>query len=302
VRIGSAKDPLQLTRSCVGYDEHADAPMFYIERKPALPLRRFVRSLWYASTPCVEHQHERILPSGCAHIVLSLSRDFLTDCPEGGPEQRTAPVLMVGQRSVYEIIATADLVDLAGVLFAPGTLPAFVADRADLLSNRSVPLDQIWRGYAETLRSRMVEGSSPDARLRILEGCMAADLLAGRAHRGLDLHPAVEFGLEQFTRDSNRLSIAEVARSSGWSERRFSQIFREQVGFTPKIWYRLQRFQRAVRQLRAGLDIRWAELAIECGFYDQAHLANEFRSFSGIDLTTYTATRHRLWANHARTE
>jgi hypothetical protein len=53
--------------------------MLYIERKPGLALRRFVRSLWYASTPFVEHRRERILPSGCAHIVVSLSQDFLTD-------------------------------------------------------------------------------------------------------------------------------------------------------------------------------------------------------------------------------
>ncbi len=276
--------------------------MLYIEREPAPPLQPFVRSLWYASTPGLEHRRERVLPSGCAHIVLSLSRDFLTDCPVDGSEQRTAPALIVGQRSVYEIIATADLVDLAGVLFAPGALPALVRDRADLLSNRTVPLDQIWPRYVGTLRSRMLEGSSPEMRLRILEDCLATDLLAGRVHHGLALHPAVEFALQQFARNSNRLSIAALARSTGWSERRFSQIFREQVGFAPKVWWRLQRFQRAVRQLRAGVDVPWAELAIECGFYDQAHLANEFRSFSGIDLTTYTATCHRLWANHARTE
>jgi AraC-like DNA-binding protein len=250
----------------------------------------------------VGHRHERVLPSGCAQVVLSLSRDFLTDCLEGGSEQRTAPALMVGQRSAYEIIATADLVDLAGVLFMPGALPALVADRADLLSNRSVPLDQVWRGYADVLRSRMLESSSPEARLRILESCLATDLLAGAVHRALALHPAVEFALQQFAADSNRLSVAELARRSGWSERRFSQIFREQVGFTPKVWCRLQRFQRAVRQLRAGVEVPWANLAIECGFYDQAHLAKEFRSFSGIDLTTYTATRHRSWANHTRTE
>ena len=116
------------------------------------------------------------------------------------------------------------------------------------------------------------------------------------------LHPAVEFALEQFARDSTRLSIAELARSTGWSERRFSQVFREQVGFPPKVWCRFQRFQRAVRQLRAGVEVPWAELAIGCGFYDQAHFANDFRSFSGIDVTTYAATSHRLWANHTRSE
>jgi AraC-like DNA-binding protein len=275
--------------------------MLYIERKPAVSLRPFVQSLWYASLPPAEHRRERILPSGCTHIGISLSRDFLTDCPEGRPEEQTAPALMVGQRSVYEIIATADLVELAGVIFMPGAAPMFVSDRADLISNRSVPLDQIWYGSMDDLRCRMLETSSPELRLRILEDYLA--LFSKRsAHGPLVLHPAVQFALRQFARESNHVSIADVARHSGWSERRFSQVFREQVGFTPKVWQRLQRFRRAVGQLRAGLEVPWAQLAVECGFYDQAHLANEFRAFSGIDLTTYTAMAHRLWANHTYTD
>jgi AraC-like DNA-binding protein len=47
----------------------------------------------------------------------------------------------------------------------------------------------------------------------------------------------------------------------------------------------------AAPERRCGSSV--AELAVECGFYDQAHLANEFRSFSGIDLTTYTAMSQR---------
>jgi AraC-like DNA-binding protein len=276
--------------------------MLYIECRPAPPLSRFVRRLWYANAPSAQHARERILPNGCAQIVVTLSRSFLTDCSESGQERRMPPGILVGQRSTCEIIATADLVDLAGVMFAPGGLPALVADRADLLSNRSVPLEQIWCGFTDDLRSRMQEESSPERRLRILEDCLQSLLSTSRADGGFKLHPAVEFALEQFADASNRVSVAEVAQRSGWSERRFSQMFREQVGFPPKVWVRLQRFQGAVRQLRAGAKVAWAELAIECGFYDQAHLANEFRSFSGLDLTTYMAMCHELWANHVRTE
>lgn len=273
--------------------------MLYIERKPAPPLRRFVRSLWYADAPVVDHPRERILPSGCAQIVLSLSRNFLTECSNDGSEQLTAPALMVGQHSICEVIATSDLVDLAGVLFEPGALPAFVSQRADLLSNRSVPLDQIWSGHVDDLRSRMRERSSAQARLSMLEDFLCR-LLLKRATEWA-FHPAVEFALREIGRESNRLSVSGLARSTGWSERRFSQLFREQVGFSPKVWTRLQRFQRAVCQLRAGVGVRWADLAVQCGFCDQAHLANEFRAFSGMDVTTYTASFHRLWANHTRT-
>jgi AraC-like DNA-binding protein len=96
--------------------------------------------------------------------------------------------------------------------------------------------------------------------------------------------------------------VAAVARGTGWSERRFSQIFREEVGFSPKVWCRIQRFQRVVRRLHRGEEVRWPELALDCGFYDQSHLANEFRAFSGISPTTYGAASYRTWANHLRAE
>ena len=107
----------------------------------------------------------------------------------------------------------------------------------------------------------------------------------------------VEFGLARFAHDPHPASVHEIARSSGWSERRFSQVFREEVGLSPKAWMRIQRFQSAVRRLHAGVELRWADLALACGFYDQSHFANEFRAFSGIDVTTYSAQRTR-WANH----
>jgi AraC-like DNA-binding protein len=270
--------------------------MIYSERKPALPLRRFIRSLWYARSPLMQHRHERILPGGCAHIVVGLGREFLTNCTEDGLEQRTAPALMVGQRSVYELVATSDMVDLAGVVFQPGAVPALIVDRADLISNQNMPLDQVWPGCTDYLRNRMLESSSPETRLHIFEDCLASILTRKYKPQMGDLHPAVKFALKQFEQETGPLSIAGIACRSGWSERRFSQMFREQIGFSPKVWYRLRRFQRAVRQLHTGMDIPWAQLAIDCGFYDQAHFANEFRAFAGLDLTTYTSMPQ--WASN----
>jgi len=91
--------------------------------------------------------------------------------------------------------------------------------------------------------------------------------------------------------------VNQVAAETGRSARHFSQIFREQVGLSPKVWCRIQRFQRAVNQLHSGSEIPWSQLALDCGYYDQSHFANEFRAFSGIDATSYSARRTR-WANH----
>ena len=95
-------------------------------------------------------------------------------------------------------------------------------------------------------------------------------------------------------------AVREIARRSGWSERTVSERFRRQVGVTPKIFDRIGRFQRVVQRLhRADDRVEWARLAVECGFYDQAHFSHEFRAFSGISATEY-GTAERRWSNHLR--
>jgi transcriptional regulator GlxA family with amidase domain len=114
---------------------------------------------------------------------------------------------------------------------------------------------------------------------------------------GVLRNPVVDFALATISRSSNTATIADLTRSIGLSPRRFSQLFREHVGVSPKLYCRLQRFQRAVQSLHRGEDLPWAELALACGYYDQSHFANDFRAFSGISPTTYS-TAQRPWANH----
>jgi AraC-like DNA-binding protein len=91
--------------------------------------------------------------------------------------------------------------------------------------------------------------------------------------------------------------VGETARELGISARRLHHVFSEDVGLSPKQWSRVRRFQRAVRALHQGAEMRWAELAVVCGYADQSHFSRDFHSFSGIDPTTYAASRGR-WQNH----
>ena len=271
--------------------------MLYLEHTPAPPLNQFVRAVWYARAPQPGHGRERILPTGQTQVLINLACDYLHDCAEGEPLRKTPASIVAGGRSVYEIVNTADMADLIGVVFVPGRFPVFASDAADLFSNRFVDLEDVWGAGARRLRQRLLELPQPEARLRCFERFLA-EMFAGPMVRPRPLHDcAVNYALRRFAHAPSMVTVRDVARSTGWSERRFSQIFREQVGFSPKVWWRLQRFQEAVRQLHAGVDVPWAKLALDCGFYDQSHFANEFRAFSGVDVTTYSS-RRTLWANH----
>lgn len=273
------------------------AVLVYLEHTPAPPLDRYVRMLWYASAPLPGHSRERVLPTGRVQVIVNLARDFLLDCPDGRPAVRSAPSQIVGARSIYELVDTSDMADLIGIVFQPGGFPLFASDAADLFSNRNVDLEDVWGARARTVRERLREIPSPRVKLGCFESFLI-DAFRARLEQPRPVrHCAVTYALRRFAHVPSLMTVRDVARSTGWSERRFTQVFREEVGLTPKLWCRLQRFQSAVRQLHAGVEVPWSELALNCGFYDQSHFANEFRAFSGIDLTTYS-TRRTQWANH----
>ena len=275
--------------------------MLYLERTPAPPLADFIRVLWYAQARDVARGRERILPSGCVQVILNLARDFLLDCTEGAGDLRRPPAMVVGARSIYEIVDNSDMADLVGIVFAPGGFAPFAADAVDLFSNRSVDLEATWGGPARNLRDRLRELATPQERLRCLERFLMDRFAPRLTRHGPWRSGEVEFAVRAFESAPGLATVRDVARRTGWSERRFSQVFREEVGLSPKTWCRVQRFQRAVHQLHAGGEVRWAELALDCGFYDQSHFANEFRAFSGIDATTYSARRTQ-WVNHIPVE
>lgn len=272
--------------------------MLYLQRQPAAPLDRCVQMLWYASTPAPGPGRQRILPTGSTQIILNLHRSHLLDCPEGKPARPGPASQIVGARSTYEIIDNSDLACIIGLVFRPGGFAQLMGAPADLFAGGFIDLEDLWGREVAGLRSRLCDLSTAQARLACLEAFLLRKLKGRPTRFSLDPHPAVGFALQQFAHHPSAVSIAAVAHASGWSERRLSQLFREQVGLTPKVWCRVQRFQRAVRQLYYGPEMRWDQLALDCGYFDQSHFANEFRAFSGIDISTYCSAGRTPWANH----
>jgi AraC-like DNA-binding protein len=97
----------------------------------------------------------------------------------------------------------------------------------------------------------------------------------------------VEWAWQQLAATRGRARIGSLTSELGWSRQRLIHGFREQVGMPPKTVARILRFQRAVRILKAGRQVRWTELALDCGYYDQAHMIREFGEFAGRTPTEF---------------
>jgi AraC-like DNA-binding protein len=269
--------------------------MFYLEHRPHPALAPFIRKLWYARDPNAVHHHQRVLPSGHAQIVISLARDYLTNANHLIDTLEHSPAAIFhGLFSHHQQIEAIDLSELIGIVFQPGGTLPFFPTNTSIFTNRETSLHDLWGNASEDLRDQLREAPTPALKFDLLESALL-HRLARSKHQHRD--PILDFTLTHLHRSPGTATIAGVARETGLSARRFSQRFHQQVGVSPKLYCRIQRFQQAVQLMHRGNDIPWAELAVTCGYYDQSHFANDFRAFSGLSATAYSTT-HRPWANH----
>ena len=111
------------------------------------------------------------------------------------------------------------------------------------------------------------EGPDDASAIRALEEWL-------RERTRLSVRPHVEGVVGAIIRSGGRAPIDALAAQSGTSLRQLERQFRDDVGLTPKTFSRIVRLQSALRRVRQGRAL--TDVALACGFYDQAHMTREF--------------------------
>ena len=262
-------------------------PRIYV-RRPAGVLAPFVDSIWYFTSDRFAHERERILPSGSMQILVNLDQDELRTYhgPGYATVDRLPGAALSGSYKDHFAIDTAEQRSIAGVAFRSGGAYPFFRPPADVVTGAHVALDNLWGRDGATLRERLLEAralGSPARGAEAILDTLERELLA-RAVRPLDPDTALDFAVSAFDRGA---TVQAVLSRIGGSSRRFLRAFAERVGLTPKRFERVRRFRRVLDAIEIGRPVSWARVALACGYYDQAHLINDFREFSGITPTTY---------------
>lgn len=270
--------------------------MNYHHRVPQPPLDACVESIWVCRNEPGPQALERILPSGAAQLIVNLKEDETRLYDPEFPHRSvaTSGSVLSGVRRSFQVIDTSEQEYVAGVAFRPGGTVPFMRMPAHEASDADIPLEAIW-GFRRTadLRDRLLESASSDAQLDVLEAALLEMWTPVSSHR------AVAFALTAFDRSPLTTSVAGVTDAIGLSAKRFIERFKVEVGMTPKHYTRVRRFQRVLTLVNRGRRVDWTQVALDCGYFDQAHFIHDFRSFAGLTPTAYQSAR-TAFQNHVK--
>jgi AraC-like DNA-binding protein len=231
------------------------------------------------------------MPTGEATIVFNLRDDGIRIYHRDDISRYDTfgSAVLSGARSNYFVIDTIGQQRVVGIQFHPGGAFPFFHMPADEAENAEIALEDLWRARAGELRERLLTAPSVTAIFRILEQNLSAQIA-----RPLEWHPAVRYALHHIRRAPHIATVQALSEKIGLSQRRFIQLFRQQVGLTPKTLCRVRRFQHVLHKVHGMDEVEWAQVALDCGYYDQAHFIHDFQAFSGITPSAYlsSATPH----------
>jgi AraC-like DNA-binding protein len=263
--------------------------MLFLTRVAKPPLNEFVELFWFYDgyTPG-PHKKERLMPDGSIELVINLreNESRIYDRRNSSTFNRFPGALVCGPQSNFFVIDTAQQASVIGIHFKPGGAFPFFRLPLDELHNLHVSLEDMWGREAGLLRERLLEAGTAQKKLDLLESCLLAQI-----RRPLVRHKAVNGALALFRNIHLAPPVADVSDEIGISSRRLIQVFSAEVGLTPKLFCRVRRFQQALRLIDKQNDFDWADMAAECGYFDQAHFIHEFKAFSGMCPTTYRALK-----------
>lgn len=281
-----------------------------VQRTADSRLRAYVHGYVASSSRLRVPVQERHLPSPEVPLVLNFGEPHRRFDTAGAGEWTVRDGIWVaGLHKRHQLTSALGERHFMVVRFTPIGAHLFLGLPMHLIANEAVDLELIDPALSRLLVTRVGIAGSWTDRFDAMESLIANRLADAR------FPAAVGAAWRRLVAADGRVALGSLASEVGCSHRTLIARFETSVGFPPKTIARLLRFNRVMRSLgRLGRTrpdepagkpfiesrqpddrlvgaVRWADVAADCGYVDQAHLIKEFREFAG---TTPDAFRRRM--------
>jgi AraC-like DNA-binding protein len=251
--------------------------------KPSKILSPYIKRYWAIENVldkgkiCVQ----RIIPTGLPELIL-----YFTPRPKILTENKKLSdnfALYGHQNDFYDMELSGSL-SVFSVVFQPQGLMQFFKFSLHKISNQNVSLKDINRQAGRDLEEKMNEATTFHQRVSIVETFLF-DLLKNN-FEDFEFR-RISHIAELIKQTCGNININQMASEACLSRKQFERIFAEHIGISPKQYLKIIRFQSAIFLKQKNANMNMMDLSCECGYYDQSHFINDFKSLCGLTPKQY---------------
>ncbi len=252
---------------------------------PSPPLAHFFNSFYYYKGFVPEHNIDRFVPDGNTEIIIDLTDfpKFIYDNDTLEEKQGFRKYWASGVRRQFISIDSGRDSEMMILNLKKGKAFSFFQMPMAEMSDQVVEGDLIFGDFIVRLRDAIGTAKTISEKFEITEAFLCEKM---KTHLR-ENNPFMDFTIQKMLDNPTQLTLQSLVSQVGYSQKHLIHLFKKHLGVSPKTYLRILRFQKAIQEIGQRGDIEWTHLAIDCGYYDQAHFINDFKNFSGFTPEEY---------------
>ncbi len=229
-----------------------------------------------------DNRMAKITPSGFPELIFHFGDPVYINTCKGSIIKEPTVSIIAGQITQAITIDMNKSLNCLCVKLHEWSLSALFGINSMDFVNQAVCLDDLMPQSKRTLLEQLSGASGDLERVNIIE-----QYLRPMVKKYRDCVSLTTIKFVEAIRANNRKQIGHLAQDFHISGRTLQRRFRDDIGITAKMFYRIIRFNKAYHLIKNHKDISFQDICFQLGYYDLPHLINEFRYFSGKSPIQY---------------
>jgi AraC-like DNA-binding protein len=256
-------------------------------QKPAYPLNQFVELFTYYEARSEAHSIERLLPDGSVNIIIDLTETtkHIFDNNTLAEKQSFKKAWVSGMHSSFISISAAKEASMFVIRFLPGGSFPFLRLPLNQITNQVIDAELIFGQRIHFLREQLGMATVSE------KFSIVSNWLNSVAGYSTGKESIVSYAIKEIDKSPAILSLTDIAKKSGYSQKQFIHIFKTHLGITPKMYQRIVRFNKVLSEIEKTQTIHWTKLCYDLDYHDQAHFIKDFQQFAGLNPNHFLKER-----------
>lgn len=255
--------------------------MKYFTIKPSKKLSDYVRFYWVLEGSVSSQQPyiHRTLANASPELIFHYKGPFEELTFSNQSERSFLTGLHAQTNKVRRFIVKSDF-GIFGVFLQPYAVPPLFGIPSSEIKNELPDLVSLLGQDGKDLTEEMMTAKNNAERLGIINQFLEQRITGFQ-------RPEIVNAVQHIYNSKGSAKIRKLVDESCLSQRQFERSFKEHIGFSPKSFSKIVRFNSIIWNYKKRENSSLTEIAYDFGYYDQAHFIEDFKQFSGYSPGTY---------------